>query len=40
MWLFLQLIGFLYEQGSVMVISNLPFGRWGESVSADVVAAP
>jgi len=39
-WLFFQLIGFLYEQGSVMVISNLPFGRWGESVSADVVAAP
>ena len=39
MWLFFQLIGFLYEQGSVMVISNLPFGRWGESFSADVVAA-
>jgi len=38
-WLFFQLIGFLYEQGSVVVISNLPFGRWGESVSADVVAA-
>ncbi|MEU6093150.1 ATP-binding protein [Streptomyces sp. NPDC047085] len=28
-----------YEQGSVMVNSNLPFGRWGETVSDGVVAA-
>ncbi|MEJ8645812.1 ATP-binding protein [Streptomyces sp. MS1.HAVA.3] len=23
-----------YEQGSVMVTSNLPFGRWGETFSS------
>ncbi|WP_304627193.1 ATP-binding protein [Pseudonocardia sp. EV170527-09] len=28
-----------YEQASVMVTSNLPFGRWGETFSDDVVAA-
>jgi DNA replication protein DnaC len=28
-----------YEQGSIMVTSNLPFGRWGETFSEDVVAA-
>jgi len=28
--LFFQLIASRYEQGSVMVTSNLPFGRWGE----------
>ncbi|WP_410625614.1 ATP-binding protein [Amycolatopsis sp. cmx-8-4] len=28
-----------YEQGSIMVTSNLPFGRWGETFSDDVVAA-
>jgi DNA replication protein DnaC len=27
------------ETGSVMVTSNLPFGRWGETFSDDVVAA-
>ncbi|WP_406097484.1 ATP-binding protein [Kitasatospora purpeofusca] len=26
-------------QGSVSVASNMPFGRWGETVSDDVVAA-
>ena len=28
-----------YEQGSILVTSNLPFGRWGETFSDDVVAA-
>jgi DNA replication protein DnaC len=37
--LFFQLIATRYEQGSVMVTSNLPFGRWGETFSDDVVAA-
>ncbi|MFC9932223.1 ATP-binding protein [Streptomyces sp. NPDC127190] len=37
--LFLQLIASRYEQGSVMVTSNLPFGRWGETFSDDLVAA-
>ena len=37
--LFFQLIASRYEQGSVMVTSNLPFGRWGETFSDDVVAA-
>ncbi|MFI6663280.1 IS21-like element helper ATPase IstB [Streptomyces sp. NPDC050523] len=37
--LFFQLIASRYEQGSVMVTSNLPFGRWGETFSGDVVAA-
>jgi DNA replication protein DnaC len=27
------------EIGSVMVTSNLPFGRWGETFSDDIVAA-
>src|SRR3954467_5344739 len=31
--LFFQLIASRYEQGSVMVTSNLPFGRWGETFS-------
>jgi DNA replication protein DnaC len=29
--LFFQLIASRYEQASVMVTSNLPFGRWGET---------
>jgi DNA replication protein DnaC len=29
--LFFQLIASRYEHGSVMVTSNLPFGRWGET---------
>jgi DNA replication protein DnaC len=37
--LFFQLIASRYEQGSVMVTSNLPFGRWGETFSEDIVAA-
>jgi DNA replication protein DnaC len=37
--LFFQLIASRYEQGSVLVTSNLPFGRWGETFSDDVVAA-
>ena len=37
--LFFQLIASRYEQGSVMVTSNLPFGRWGETFSDDIVAA-
>jgi DNA replication protein DnaC len=36
--LFFQLIASRYEQGSVMVTSNLPFGRWGETFSDDVAA--
>ncbi len=27
--LFFQLIASRYQQGSVMVTSNLPYGRWG-----------
>jgi len=37
--LFFQLIASRYEQGSVMVTSNLPFGRWGEVFGDEVVAA-
>lgn len=37
--LFFQLVASRYEQGSMMVTSNLPFGRWGETFSDDVVAA-
>src|SRR5690349_1742358 len=37
--LFFQLIASRYEQGSIMVTSNLPFGRWGETFADDVVAA-
>ncbi|MFD7283941.1 IS21-like element helper ATPase IstB, partial [Streptomyces sp. NPDC059862] len=37
--LFFQLIAPRYEQGSVMVTSNLPFGHWGETFRDDVVAA-
>lgn len=37
--LFFQLIASRYEIGSIMVTSNLPFGRWGETSSDDVVAA-
>lgn len=37
--LFFQLIASRYEQGSVLVTSNLPFGRWGETFADDVVAA-
>ncbi len=37
--LFFQLVASRYEQGSIMVTSNLPFGRWGETFCDDVVAA-
>ena len=37
--LFFQLIASRYEQGSIIVTSNLPFGRWGEVFGDDVVAA-
>jgi len=37
--LFFQLVASRYEQGSIMVTSNLPFGRWGETFSDDVAAA-
>ena len=37
--LFFQLVASRYEHGSIMVTSNLPFGRWGETFSDDVVAA-
>ena len=37
--LFFQLIASRYEQGSVMVTSNLPFGRWGEVFGDEIGAA-
>lgn len=37
--LFFQLIAARYETGSVIVTSNLPFARWGETLGDDVVAA-
>jgi len=37
--LFFQLVASRYEQGSIMVTSNLPFGRWGETFADDIVAA-
>ncbi|PDQ34301.1 MAG: AAA family ATPase [Candidatus Lumbricidophila eiseniae] len=37
--LFFQLVASRYKQGSIMVTSNLPFGRWGETFGDDVVAA-
>ena len=37
--LFFQLVASRYEQGSITVTSNLPFGRWGETFGDDVVAA-
>lgn len=37
--LFFQLIASRYEIGSILMTSNLPFGRWGETFSDDVVAA-
>lgn len=37
--LFFQLVAARYEQGSILVTSNMPFGRWGEIFSDDVVAA-
>ncbi|AAT88523.1 AAA family ATPase [Leifsonia xyli subsp. xyli] len=37
--LFFQLVASRYEQGSIMVTSNLPFSRWGEIFGDDVVAS-
>ena len=37
--LFFQLIASRYEQASIMVTSNLPFGRWGETFGDEIVAA-
>jgi DNA replication protein DnaC len=37
--LFFQLISARYERASVIVTSNKPFGRWGETFSDDTVAA-
>ena len=37
--LFFQLVASRYEQGSIIVTSNLPFGRWGEVFGDEVVAA-
>ena len=37
--LFFQLVSTRYEQGSIMVTSNLPFSRWGETFSDDIIAA-
>src|SRR3954452_24502013 len=36
--LFFQLVASRYEQASVTVTSNLPFGRWGEVFGDEVVA--
>lgn len=37
--LFFQLIAARYEQGSLLITSNLAFSRWGEIFSDDTVAA-
>lgn len=37
--LFFQLISSRYEQGSVIVTSNLEFARWGEPLGDDVIAS-
>ena len=37
--LFFQLIAHRYEQGSLLVTSYMPFGRWGEIFNDDIVAA-
>jgi DNA replication protein DnaC len=37
--LFFQLVSARYERASLIVTSNKPFGRWGEVVGDDVVAA-
>lgn len=37
--LFFQLISSRYEQSSVIVTSNMPFSRWGEIFTDDVIAA-
>jgi DNA replication protein DnaC len=37
--LFFQLVSSRYERASLIVTSNKPFGRWGETFGDDVVAA-
>lgn len=37
--LFFQLVASRYEQGSMIVTSNLSFSRWGETFGDDVIAA-
>ena len=37
--LFFHLVASRDEQGSILVTSNLPFGRWGEVFGDEVVAA-
>jgi DNA replication protein DnaC len=37
--LFFQLVAARYEQGSILVTSNMPFGRCGEIFSDDIVTA-
>lgn len=37
--LFFQLIASRYEQGSIVITSNMPFGRWSELVGDDIVAS-
>jgi hypothetical protein len=36
--LFFQLVNVRYEQGSIILTSNKPFGRWGEIMADDAVA--
>jgi DNA replication protein DnaC len=37
--LFFQLIAARYEQGSILMTSNMAFGLWGEIFSHDIVTA-
>ena len=37
--LFFQLVSARYERASLIVTSNKPFGRWGETFGDEVVAA-
>jgi DNA replication protein DnaC len=37
--LFFQLVSARYERASLIVTSNKPFGRWGEVLGGDIVAA-
>ncbi|WBL19131.1 IS21-like element helper ATPase IstB [Citricoccus sp. NR2] len=37
--LFFQLVASRYEQGSLLITSNLPFSRWGEIFADDTIAA-
>jgi DNA replication protein DnaC len=37
--LFFQLVATRYEQGSIILTSNLPFARWGETFGDQIIAA-